>query len=129
MVNKVTLVGNVGTEPEVKELTNGSVATFSLATSERYKDKSGQKQEKTEWHNIVAYGNVVDVIKSYVNKGDKLYIEGSIHTRKWEDKDGNTRYSTEIKLRDLTMLGGGSTAAKSEPVAAGVDDGDDDLPF
>ena len=129
MVNRVQLLGNVGTEPEVKELTNGSVATFSLATSERYRDKSGQKHEKTEWHNIVAYGNVVNVIQNYVNKGDRLYIEGSIHTRKWEDKEGNTRYSTEIKLRDLTMLGGGSTAAKSEPVAAGVDDGDDDLPF
>ena len=129
MVNKVILVGNVGTDPEVKELTNGSVATFSLATSERYKDKSGQKQEKTEWHNIVAYGNVVDVIRSYVNKGDRLYIEGSIHTRKWKDKEGNTRHSTEIKLRDLTMLGGGSTAAKSEPVTAGMDDDDDDLPF
>ena len=124
MVNKVTLVGNVGTDPEVKELTNGKVANFSLATSERYKDKSGQKQEKTEWHNIVAYGNVVSVIESYVNKGDRLYIEGSIHTRKWEDKDGNTRYSTEIKLRDLTMLGGIEKKAQ-EPVAAG----DDDLPF
>jgi len=126
MVNKVILVGNVGTDPEVKELTNGSMATFSLATSERYKDKNGQKQEKTEWHNIVAYGNVVNVIQNYVNKGDKLYIEGSIHTRKWDDKDGNTRYSTEIKLRDLTMLGGGEKKAAA-PVAENV--ADDDLPF
>lgn len=128
MVNKVILVGNVGTEPETKELTSGSVATFSLATSERYKDKSGQKQEKTEWHNIVAYGNVVSVIDKYVSKGDKLYIEGSIHTRKWEDKEGNTRYSTEIKLRDLSMLGSGGNTAKNEPAASGGDD-PDEFPF
>lgn len=128
MVNKVILIGNVGTEPEIKELTSGSVATFSLATSERYKDKNGQKQEKTEWHNIVAYGNVVSVIDKYVSKGDKLYIEGSIHTRKWEDKDGNTRYSTEIKLRELSMLSSGGSTAKKEPAASGGD-AIDELPF
>ena len=87
-VNKVILIGNVGKDPEVKELTNGRVANMVMATSERYKDKNGDRQEKTEWHNIVIYGKLVDIVDKYVKKGDKLYIEGSITTRKWQDKEG-----------------------------------------
>jgi single-strand DNA-binding protein len=126
-VNKVILVGNVGKNPEVKELTNGKVANMAMATSERYKDKNGDRQEKTEWHNIVVYGKLVDIVEKYVKKGDKLYIEGSITTRKWQDKEGNDRYTTEVKAFNMTMLGG--TEKKSTQPAAVAADVEDDLPF
>jgi single-strand DNA-binding protein len=126
-VNRVSLLGNVGKDPEVRETKSGKVANLVLATSERYTDKSGQKQENTEWHNLVVFGKLADVVTKYVKKGDKLYVEGSITTRKWEDKEGNTRYNTDIKVRDLTMLGGAEK--KAQPVAAGGDDIDDNLPF
>ena len=125
-VNKVILLGNIGKDPEVRETKSGNIANLVLATSERYTDKSGQKQENTEWHNLVVFGKLADVVAKYVKKGDKLYVEGSITTRKWEDKEGNTRYNTDIKVRDLTMLGG--TEKKAQPVAAGIDD-EDGLPF
>jgi single-strand DNA-binding protein len=100
-----------------------------LATSEKYKDKNGDRQEKTEWHNIVIYGNLVDIVEKYVNKGDKLYIEGSITTRKWQDKEGNDRYNTEVKAFNMTMLGGTEKkSAQPAGVAAGEDE-DSDLPF
>jgi len=99
-----------------------------MATSERYTDKSGQKQEKTEWHNLVVFGKLADIVAKYVKKGDKLYVEGSITTRKWEDKEGNTRYTTEVKVRDLTMLGGGEKKA-TQPAAVAVGEDEDDLPF
>tara|TARA_R110002096_G_scaffold157474_3_gene322375 strand:+ start:550 stop:936 length:387 start_codon:yes stop_codon:yes gene_type:complete len=128
MVNKVQLLGNIGKDPEVRETKAGNIANMVMATSERYTDKSGQKQEKTEWHNLVVFGKLADVVAKYVKKGDKLYVEGSITTRKWEDKEGNTRYNTDIKVRDLTMLGGGEK--KAQPVAAGIDEDDDSgLPF
>jgi len=126
MVNKVQLLGNIGKDPDVRETKSGKVVNLVLATSERYTDKSGQKQENTEWHNLVVFGKLADVVTKYVKKGDKLYVEGSITTRKWEDKEGNTRYNTDIKVRDLTMLGG--TEKKAQPVAAGIDE-DGDLPF
>lgn len=127
-VNKVILLGGVGKDPEVRETKSGNIATLSLATSEKYTDKNGQKQENTEWHNLVVYGKLADVVSKYVKKGDKLYVEGSITTRKWEDKEGNTRYTTEVKVRDLTMLGGGEKKA-TQPALATVDEGDDNLPF
>ena len=126
-VNKVILLGNIGKDPEVRETKSGKVVNLVLATSERYTDKSGQKQENTEWHNLVVFGKLADVVTKYVKKGDKLYVEGSITTRKWEDKEGNTRYNTDIKVRDLTMLGG--TEKKAQPVAAGIDEDEDQLPF
>ena len=126
-VNKVILLGNIGKDPEVRETKSGKVVNLVMATSEKYTDKSGQKQENTEWHNLVVFGKLADVVAKYVKKGDKLYVEGSITTRKWEDKEGNTRYNTEIKVRDLTMLGG--TEKKAQPVAAGIDEDDDQLPF
>ena len=126
-VNKVILLGNIGKDPEVRETKAGNIVNLVMATSEKYTDKSGQKQENTEWHNLVVFGKLADVVTKYVKKGDKLYVEGSITTRKWEDKEGNTRYNTEIKVRELTMLGGGEK--KPQPVAAGIDEDDDQLPF
>jgi len=129
MVNKVQLLGNIGKDPEVRETKAGNIANMVMATSERYTDKSGQKQEKTEWHNLVVFGKLADIVAKYVKKGDKLYVEGSITTRKWEDKEGNTRYTTEVKVRDLTMIGGGEKkSAQPAAVAAGEDE-DSDLPF
>ena len=129
-VNKVILIGNVGKDPEVKELKNGKVANMVLATSEKYTDKSGDRQEKTEWHNIVVYGKLVDIVEKWVKKGDKLYIEGSITTRKWEDKQGNDRYTTEVKAFNMTMLGGNGNNTSAKPAAkAVVVETEDDLPF
>jgi single-strand DNA-binding protein len=127
-VNKVILLGNIGKDPEVRETKSGKVVNLVLATSERYTDKSGQKQENTEWHNLVVFGKLADVVTKYVKKGDKLYVEGSITTRKWEDKEGNTRYNTDIKVRDLTMLGGTEKKATKQ-VAVAVGEDEDDLPF
>jgi single-strand DNA-binding protein len=128
-VNKVILLGNIGKDPEVRETKAGNIVNLVMATSEKYTDKSGQKQENTEWHNLVVFGKLADVVAKYVRKGDKLYVEGSITTRKWEDKEGNTRYNTEIKVRDLTMLGLGGGEKKAQPVAAGIDEDGDQLPF
>lgn len=125
-VNKVILLGNIGKDPEVRETKAGNVVNMVMATSEKYTDKNGQNHENTEWHNLVVFGKLADIVSKYVKKGDKLYIEGSITTRKWEDKEGNTRYTTEVKVRDLTMLGGGDK--KSQPALAAIDEGDD-LPF
>ena len=126
-VNKVILIGNLGTEPEVKEFQNGTkVANFSLATSERFKDKNGEQQENTEWHNVSVFGKQAEIIEKYVKKGDKLYLEGSIHTRKWQDKEGNDRYTTEIKAYNFTMLGGGVQKAASKTEAVLSNDGDED---
>lgn len=105
-VNKTILVGNVGNLPETINFQNGgSMIKFSLATSETYKDKNGQKQTVTTWHNIEATGKIIDVIEKYVKKGDLLYIEGSIKNRSWED-NGVKKYATSIFLKELKMLGG-----------------------
>lgn len=110
-LNKVTLIGNVGSEPEVRTVTGGGkVAQFSLATSRNWNDQSGAKQEKTEWHRCVVwntrFSTLADVAEKYVRKGEKLYVEGEIEYRQWQDKDGQTRYTTEIKVRELILLGG-----------------------
>jgi single-strand DNA-binding protein len=163
-LNKVTLIGNLGNDPEVRSTTGGSrVATFSLATSRSWNDAAGAKQEKTEWHRCVVWNTkssqLADIVERYVKKGDKLYVEGRIEYRQWQDKDGQTRYSTEINVRELIMLGGGRggagggdlegesgarrapAASKSKAPAGGggaddfedfpnaLADGDDDLPF
>lgn len=109
-LNKVTLIGNLGSDPEVRSTTGGNrVATFSLATSRTWNDASGAKQEKTEWHRCVVWNSkastLADVVERYVKKGDKLYVEGRIEYRQWQDKDGQTKYSTEINVRELIMLG------------------------
>lgn len=132
-VNKVILVGNVGKDPEVKYL-EGSVpvAKFPLATSETYKNKEGQRVEQTEWHNIVLWRGLAEVAEKYVRKGNKLYIEGKIRTRNYEE-NGVKKYFTEIIADSMTMLGGGPRqnegSAAETPSAVTVDTVSDDLPF
>ena len=105
-VNKVILVGNLGKDPELRYTSSGTaVATFSLATSERYKDRNGEQQEKTEWHNIVAWRNLAEICGKYLHKGKQIYIEGRIQTRSYDDRDGNKRYITEIVADQMQMLG------------------------
>jgi len=124
-VNKVTLIGNVGKEPEIKQLDNGTkIANFPLATSETWKDKNGEKVEQVEWHNISIFGKLAEIVEMFVNKGTLLYCEGKIKTRSWDDKDGNKRYTTDIIVSELRMLGGKqkeNEASKNEP--------NDDLPY
>ena len=110
-VNKVILLGNLGRDPEIRSMQSGAkMASFSIATSKRWKDRNTQEQkEKTSWHNIVVFGDgLVDIVEKYVKKGSKIYVEGEIQTRKWQDKDGNDRYTTEIILQgyncNLTLL-------------------------
>jgi single-strand DNA-binding protein len=147
-VNKATLVGNVGKDPEVKLLPSGSaVANFTLATSERFKDKSGELQERTEWHNLVAYQRLAEIVRDYVKKGSKLYVEGRIQTRSWDDQQsGQKRYRTEIVVNELVLLSGRgegesggysrSSASYDQRPSAAADDlvqsteiTDDDIPF
>ena len=128
-VNKVILVGNLGKDPELRYTPAGvAVATFSLATSERYKDTSGEQQEKTEWHNIVAWRQLAEICGKYLHKGKQVYIEGKIQTRCYDDRDGNKRYMTEIVADQMQMLGrageeGGNASrggeSRRQPAAAG----------
>jgi len=151
MVNKVILVGNLGADPELRNTGGGqAVSTIRLATTDRVKDKDGAWTDRTEWHNVVLWGRTAEVVHQYAKKGRQLYIEGRLQTRKWQDKDGNDRYSTEVvaetvKLlggkgdagesapRDQPARGGGYTRPESRPVASepapgGFDD-DDSIPF
>lgn len=108
-VNKAILIGNLGKDPEVRHLEGGvAVARFPIATSESYKDKNGQRQERTEWHNIVLWRGLAEVAEKYLRKGQSVYIEGRIRTNNYQDKDGIQRYSTEIVADNMTMLGGRS---------------------
>lgn len=128
-VNKVILVGNLGKDPEVRYLDSGvAVANFSLATTESYKNKEGERVSQTEWHNIVLWRGLAEVAEKYLKKGASIYVEGKIRTRKWEDKDGNTRYSTEILGDNMTMLGSKSTSEDSGEDTSKLDT-QDDLPF
>ena len=125
-LNKVTLIGNLGNDPEVRSTTGGNrVATFSLATSRSWNDAGGTKQEKTEWHRCVVWNTknsqLADIVEKYVHKGDKVYVEGRIEYRQWQDKENQTRYSTEINVRELLMLGapgGARTGSEVEGDAA-----------
>jgi single-strand DNA-binding protein len=154
-VNKVILIGNLGRDPEVRYLPSGdAVANFSVATTEKWKDKNGEMQEQTEWHRISFFGRQAEICGEYLRKGSSVYIEGRLQTRKWTDKDGNERTTTEIRGDRMQMLGGrgGGTAemrepdyaaaensaapAAKKPAAAGAakqssgfDDMDDDIPF
>lgn len=106
-VNKVILIGNLGADPELRYTGSGTaVCNFRLATNESYKDNNGEWVEKTEWHNVVAWSRLAEICGEYLKKGRTVYIEGSLQTRSWEDRDGNTRYTTEVKARDMQMLGG-----------------------
>lgn len=106
-VNKVILIGNLGNDPEIRQFDNGMLATASIATSERWTDKqTGERKEHTEWHRVVFNGRLAEIAQQYLRKGSQVYIEGSIHTRKWQDNQGIERYSTEIRANQMQMLGG-----------------------
>ena len=106
-INKVILVGNLGGDPELRYTGSGTaVCNFSVATTESYKDRDGNQVENTEWHRVVAWARLAEICGEYLSKGRQVYIEGQLQTRQWEDKDGNTRYTTEIKAREMQMLGG-----------------------
>lgn len=151
-LNKVMLIGNLGNDPEVRTTANGAkVATLSVATSRQWNNQSGERQEKTEWHRVVLWNNnrgtgLADVAERYLKKGSSVYVEGSIEYRTWEDREGKTRYTTEIRARELIMLGGRGggvpeRAAAGESVSSpagadsykdfpeALDEEDDDLPF
>jgi len=115
-VNKVILVGHLGRDPEVRYTEDDkTIANVSIATSETWKDKSGEKQEKTEWHRVAFFGKLADVVGQYLVKGSQVYVEGRLQTRKWQDKDGQDRYTTEIVADRMQMLGGKVTADVGEP--------------
>jgi len=148
-VNKVILIGNLGKDPEVRYMpSGGAVANVTIATSETWKDKqSGENQERTEWHNVVFFNRLAEIAGEYLKKGSKVYVEGSLRTRKWQDKNGQDRYTTEIVAAEMQMLDGrgagagggmgggrdtGSSAGSSYPKnesAAPAGDFDDDIPF
>jgi single-strand DNA-binding protein len=149
-VNKVILVGNLGKDPETRYMPSGSAVTnLTLATSESWKDKqTGDQQERTEWHKIAMFGRLAEIAAEYLRKGSQVYIEGKLRTRKWQDKEGKDRYTTEIVADEMQMLGskGGGAGASAPPAASGsqqqrpaavndsVDSGpagdfDDDIPF
>jgi len=127
-VNKVILVGNLGKEPEVRFMPNGeAVCNFSIATTENWKDKSGVKQEKTEWHNIVMYRKLAEIAGEYLKKGSPVFLEGKLQTRKWE-KDGVTRYSTEIIADQMQMLGAKDASTSSAQRQDSSPDEQDEAP-
>ncbi len=149
-INKVILIGNLGADPETRYLPSGDAVTnIRIATTDTWKDKSGEKQEHTEWHRIAFFGKLAEIAGEYLKKGSPVYIEGRIRTRKWQDKEGQDRYSTEIVADRMQLLGsrgGGSESAAREPAAAsgeggakasppkkggggGFDEMDDDIPF
>ena len=120
-LNKAMLIGNVGREPEVRDAGSTRVANFSLATTDRrYKDKDGKP--RTEWHNVTAWGKLAEIIEQYVHKGDSLYIEGRIQTRKWQGKDGGDRYTTEIVADQMDMLSSRGSSSPAPSAPAQVDD-------
>ena len=144
MVNKVTLVGRLGKDPEARQFeSNAKLVNFTMATTERYKDREGNKVEQTEWHNVAVWRKgLADVAEQYLKKGTLIYLEGRLRTRKWDDKDGNTRYTTEVICDNFQMLGGKSenggnsgsyqSAQESAPAAPSpvdVNEIADDLPF
>ena len=138
-VNKVILIGNLGRDPEVRYTQTGTaVANFTLATNEVWNDKSGERQERTEWHRIVVWGKQAEIAREHLSKGKQVYIEGSIQTRQWDDREGHKRTTTEIKAQRLIMMGRAEAgenrmnAAAPPPDAAGDEPGpppDDDIPF
>lgn len=145
-VNKVILIGNLGKDPEVRYLQSGkAVANVSIATSESWKDKNtGEKQERTEWHNVSFYSPLAEIVGQYLRKGSSVFVEGRLQTRKWQDKNGQDRYTTEIVANEMKMLGGKPESGNSPPpsvrppanpqhaatmAAQAPDDFEDDIPF
>jgi single-strand DNA-binding protein len=145
-INKVILVGNLGADPETRYMPSGSAVTnLSVATTESWKDKqSGEQNERTEWHKVVMFDRLAEVAAEYLRKGSQVYIEGKLQTRKWQDRDGNDRWTTEIRASEMQMLGGrgagggsfgggapqqGGGGGGSAPPEPAPDDFDDDIPF
>jgi single-strand DNA-binding protein len=152
-VNKVILIGNLGRDPETRYMPDGGAVTnVSIATTESWKDKNGEKQEKTEWHRVAFFGKLAEIAGEYLKKGSQVYVEGRLQTRKWQDKDGQDKYTTEIVADRMQMLGsrqgmgggdrdrdaggeregGGKPAAKpaaGKPAGSKFDDFEDDIPF
>ncbi len=154
-INKAILIGNLGNDPDIRYTASGTaIANISLATAESWRDKeSGEQQERTEWHRVVFFGRLAEIVGEYLRKGSQVYVEGRIQTRKWQDKEGNDRYTTEVVANEMQMLGsrGGASAnynapanaptnhpqnkaapdkpAAASPNAAPADDFDDDIPF
>lgn len=145
-VNKVILIGNLGKDPEVRYMPSGEAITnINIATTDTWKDKNGEKQERTEWHRIAFFGKLAEIAGEYLKKGNPVYVEGRLQTRKWQDKDGKDRYTTEIVAEKMQMLGSrgggsdapyaGESASRSAPAsgaqkpAADFNDFDDDIPF
>ena len=143
-INKVILVGNLGADPETRYMPSGSAVTnLSVATSEQWKDKqSGEQKERTEWHKVAMFNRLAEIAAEYLRKGSQVYIEGKLRTRKWQDRDGNDRWTTEIIADEMQMLGGRGGGGGSAPMSSGQDSGppsappqtgpddfDDDIPF
>jgi single-strand DNA-binding protein len=141
-INKVIIVGNLGADPETRYMPSGSAVTnLSVATSETWKDKqSGEQKERTEWHKVAMFNRLAEIAAEYLRKGSQVYIEGKLRTRKWQDRDGNDRWTTEIIADEMQMLGGRGGGGGSAPMSrdsgpsspppqAGPDDFDDDIPF
>lgn len=130
-VNRVIILGNVGKDPETRYMPSGDAVTnLSVATSENWKDKDGNKQEHTEWHRIAFFGKLAEIAGEYVKKGSPVYVEGRLKTRKWQDKDGSDRYSTEVVAERLQLLGKREATQEEKPKAKqGSDPLDDDIPF
>ncbi len=155
-VNKVILIGNLGRDPETRYMPDGGAITnISVATTEQWKDKNGEKQEKTEWHRVAFFGKLAEIAGEYLKKGSQVYVEGRLQTRKWQDKDGQDKYTTEIIAEEMQMLGGregmgsapsgdeGEAPRRAAPAprpaptrqaaapksSTGFDDMDDDIPF
>jgi single-strand DNA-binding protein len=149
-INKVILIGNLGADPETRYMPSGSAVTnLRIATTDQWKDKeSGENQERTEWHNVAMFGRLAEISAEYLRKGSQVYIEGRLRTRKWQDRDGNDRWTTEIVANDMQMLGGRTQGGADAPArggerrsaedapsrsaersAAPVEDFDDDIPF
>jgi single-strand DNA-binding protein len=135
-INKVIIVGNLGQDPENRFMPSGSAVTnFTVATNEQWKDKeTGEQKKRTEWHKVAMFGKLAEIAAEYLRKGSMVYVEGKLRTRKWQDKDGNDRYTTEIIADEMQMLGGRSQAANDAPKgrpepAPAPDDFDDDIPF
>lgn len=135
-VNRVILIGNLGKDPETRHMQNGDAVTnITLATTDTWKDKNGEKQEKTEWHRITFYRKLAEIVAEYCKKGNPIYVEGRLETRKWTDKEGIERYSTDIIAHDMKMLGskpsvqGDPKQNKTQNSNTGFDDCENDIPF
>lgn len=138
-INKVILIGHLGADPETRYMPSGSAVTnMRLATTEQWRDKtSGEQQERTEWHNVAMFGRLAEIAAEYLRKGSQVYVEGRLRTRKWQDRDGNDRWTTEIVANEMQMLGGRSGSGAGAPApakpadeaAAPASDFDDDIPF